>query len=364
MHQKVRKDLSCLLAAVMILAVFVLPVQAVTVIQDGVKVQTIVNYQSQDLYVERDIKTGIVKRICYDIASTYSTTGIRYRTTAVTIQFPGVPGEVVIPVKSQLLEYNQAFKASPGFKYGKTYCSQMTITREAIINAAPEQHRETVRQALDNPEAVGTVKTGAHLEIYDVKSEKVYMTLTSPEDVLKQTIMPQHRADMLTRWQNLDLTAGKRIQAITLPTNTQNQSGQTGQTGQGQQETCTDVYVSSLTAPAVTKGGEPAAIKAVIARKNDGPARAVTVQVTNTGILSPNSPKTQTITLDRGQSKAITWRTGAVWKDIVEYTVKAEVTDAKDCVPGNNSKRVQIRFVPDLSAAPVDNDTWTSIIDR
>lgn len=130
------------------------------------------------------------------------------------------------------------------------------------------------------------------------------------------------------------------------------------------EDTCTDVYIASLTAPAVIRGGQPATVKAVIARKNDSPARAVTVQVTNTGILSQNSPKTQTITLDRGQSKTITWQTGAVWKDTVKYTVKAEVTDAKDCIPGNNSKQVQIKFVPDLSAAPVDNDTWTSIIDR
>ncbi|ADI02780.1 hypothetical protein [Syntrophothermus lipocalidus] len=213
----VKKSLNCLLAAAMLLAVFVMPVRAVVVGQNGVMLETVVQSQTEDLYVDRDMKTGVVRSISYDIASTYSTAGIRYRTTAVTIQFPGIPGEVIIPVKDQLLTYNQALKSSPGFKYGQTYYSQVTISRDAIINAAPEQYRETVKKALDNPEAVGTVKTGAHIEIYDVKTDKVLAVLTSPEDVLRQTIMPQHRADMVTRWQNLDLTAGKRIQAVQMP---------------------------------------------------------------------------------------------------------------------------------------------------
>ena len=208
------KTVNCLAVALVLLAVFTLPVQAITVDQGGVAVASLPTFQTEGVVTEgvwiiRDIKTGAIDCFSYDIASTYSTSDIHYRTTAVTLQFPGIPVEVAVPVKDQLLAYNQALKSSPDFKYGRTYYSQISISRDAILNATPEQYREMVRKALDNPEGIGIIKTGAHIEIYNAKSGKVLALLTKPEDVLKQTIMPQHRSRLLARFQELDLTGDK-----------------------------------------------------------------------------------------------------------------------------------------------------------
>jgi len=155
----------------------------------------------QDLYDE-NIKilkyaNGDFRGISYMIKSTGATSGIRYRTSAVTVDINGVIATVDI---SHLVGKATA---------GKTNASIIAITTEDIIASVGEQYRSQVENM--NPEEI---QIGAHIQIYNKGTGQVLENITSQDQVYdkasKWGFGSQDITDMKTRFLQ-DYTSGPVI---------------------------------------------------------------------------------------------------------------------------------------------------------
>lgn len=144
---------------------------------------------SQNINIKADIATGSFKYLTYVISSTGATLGIRYRTSAITVNIRGHTAVIDI---SKLVG-----SATPG----ATVYSQIVVTKEDIITAIGEQYRNDVLET--KPE---NIKIGAHVQIYNAATGDVLDTITNSDDVAsvaaKYNFNQQDIEDMKTRWQD------------------------------------------------------------------------------------------------------------------------------------------------------------------
>jgi len=131
---------------------------------------------------------GTLDYLSYVISSSGATSGIRYRTSAITVTIGG--HTAVIDITALV------GSATPG----ATVYSQITVTKEDIIKAIGEQYRNEVLQA--NPE---NINIGAHIQIYNARTGDVLATITERDDVASVAgsfgFGQQDIGDMETRWQ-------------------------------------------------------------------------------------------------------------------------------------------------------------------
>lgn len=111
---------------------------------------------------------GTFNAITYVISSTGATSGIRYRTSAVTVT---VAGQTAVIDISKLVGHAPA---------GTHLYSEITITRADILNAIPAAYRDQADLALNDPEKV---IIGAHIQIYNASTGAVLATITNKDDV-------------------------------------------------------------------------------------------------------------------------------------------------------------------------------------
>ena len=181
-----------------------IPAKAVIVSGAGVDISEAETFTSE-IQVERDSQNNL-RNLKYDIASTYSQAGIRYRTVAITVSIPGMDEQIIIPVKDLIQQFREELEASLGkdFRYGKTYYSTMCIYRDAIIN-----NSSNPAKAAELLDKVTYIEVGAHIEIYKVETDDVLATLYTKEDVLGDTLarygLQQHQKEILTRFKHLQL---------------------------------------------------------------------------------------------------------------------------------------------------------------
>ena len=122
-----------------------------------------------------NINTNIDDSFCdltYLISSTGASSGIRYRTSAVTIT---VGGYTVIVDTMALVNV----RPSPG----TTIYSQVIVTNEDIIKSIGEQHRAEVTAMLSNPSKY--VNIGANIQIFNSGTGQILATIKNKDDVSK-----------------------------------------------------------------------------------------------------------------------------------------------------------------------------------
>jgi len=133
------------------------------------------------------------KSLKYMISSTGASSGIRYRTTAITISV----GSYIATIDTMALVN---FKPAPG----STVYSQVTVTKEDVIRAIGEQHRAEVTQMLNNPSKY--VNIGATIQIYNSGTGAVLATIRNRDDVSRIAegigFGSEDIADMKSRFQN------------------------------------------------------------------------------------------------------------------------------------------------------------------
>lgn len=131
---------------------------------------------------------GTLNFVSYIISSTGATSGIRYRTSAITITVGG---------HTAVIDISSLVGSAPK---GQSIYSQIIVTKEDIIKAIGEQYRNEVLTA--NPE---NVNIGAHIQIYNAGTGAVLATITNRNDVSKVAgnigFGSKDIEDMKTRWQ-------------------------------------------------------------------------------------------------------------------------------------------------------------------
>ena len=126
---------------------------------------------SNDINIHMNMD-GSFRKLEYIISSTGATSGIRYKTSALTITVGGY--KVTIDTMSLV-----NVKPSPG----TTIYSQVIVTNEDIIKSIGEQHRAEVTSMLNNPGKY--VDIGANIQIYNSGTGEVLATIKNKDDVSK-----------------------------------------------------------------------------------------------------------------------------------------------------------------------------------
>lgn len=109
---------------------------------------------------------GSFRGLSYIISSTGATSGIRYRTSAITVNINGHIATIDI---SSLVGHATS---------GQTNYSQITVTKEDIIRSLGEQYRSVVNNI--SPESI---QIGANIQIYNAATGEVLATITNRNDV-------------------------------------------------------------------------------------------------------------------------------------------------------------------------------------
>lgn len=149
---------------------------------------------------------GSFSDLSYIISSSGATSGIRYRTSAITITIGG--HTATIDISSLVGKNNVA---------GQTGYSQITVTGQDIINNIGQQYASQIHELLKNP--AKNVVIGANIQIYNAGTKAVIATITKREDVARIAgsigFGSQDIRDMQTRWQ-------ESAAALTTPFNNPN----------------------------------------------------------------------------------------------------------------------------------------------
>lgn len=131
---------------------------------------------------------GSFKNLAYVISSTGATSGIRYRTSAITVTIGG---------HTAVIDISSLVGSAPA---GSSIYSLITVNKEDIIKAIGEQYRSDVEKA--NPE---NINIGAHIQIYNAGTGSVLATIKNRNDVSsvasKIGFGEQDIKDMQSRWQ-------------------------------------------------------------------------------------------------------------------------------------------------------------------
>lgn len=130
--------------------------------------------------------------LSYYISSTGATSGIRYRTSAITVTIGG---------------YKATFDCSALMgltpKGGQSIYSQITISKQDLIDSIGKEHEDEINILLEKP--VDNVIIGANIQIYNVATGVVLATITDREDVASVAgnigFGQQDINDMKSRWQ-------------------------------------------------------------------------------------------------------------------------------------------------------------------
>lgn len=135
---------------------------------------------------------GSFKALTYLIESTGSTSGTKYRTSALTITVGGYTATINIvglgtPPRPGQLQY-----------------TLITITTQDILNNISPQYRAQVTELLKNP--VDNVTIGANIQIYKPASGQVLATITRSQDIAEIAgaygFGNTDMNNMRTRWQD------------------------------------------------------------------------------------------------------------------------------------------------------------------
>lgn len=163
----------------------------------------------QNINIKADIANGSFKYLTYVISSTGATSGIRYRTSAITVTVGG---------HTAVIDISSLVGTAPK---GQSLYSLITVTKEDIIKAIGEQYRNDVLQA--NPE---NINIGAHIQIYNAGTGAVLATITNRNDVASVAggigFGSKDIDDMKTRWQE---NAGSGSTVVIDPEPEGNKSG-------------------------------------------------------------------------------------------------------------------------------------------
>lgn len=122
----------------------------------------------QNIYKNTDFATGALTDISYVISSTGATSGIRYRTSAITVSIGGQTATIDI---SSLVGHAPS---------GTQLYSLITVSVGDILSAIPNPNSPEVIQALKNP---SSIQIGANIQIYNAGTGEVLATITNRDDV-------------------------------------------------------------------------------------------------------------------------------------------------------------------------------------
>lgn len=154
---------------------------------------TLIDFQPGEEIASSNIKIkthgdGSLNFLTYVISSTGATSGIRYRTSAITVTIGG---------HKATIDISSLVGSAPS---GQSIYSQIIVTKEDIISAIGEQYRNEVNTA--NPE---NINIGANIQIYNAGTGSVLATITNRDDVAKVAgkigFGNQDIKDMQSRWQ-------------------------------------------------------------------------------------------------------------------------------------------------------------------
>lgn len=110
------------------------------------------------------------------------------------------------------------------------------------------------------------------------------------------------------------------------------------------------------------ESGQSFNVYVTVKRANDGPDRAVPVDVTLTS--SHSGTKTWTVDLGRGEEKELVSKQTINSEGKVTYTAEAWPQGVEDCRPGNNrgSESIYVDAPPNQPPAVKDPGTFSRII--
>lgn len=177
---------------------------------------SLVDFQPGEELPSRTIEIGVkgdgtFKNLTYVISSTGATSGIRYRTSAITITIGG---------HTAIIDISSLVGSAPK---GQSIYSQITVTKEDVIEAVGEQYRNDILTA--NPE---NVNIGANIQIYNAGTGAVLATITNRNDVSKIAgdigFGSKDIEDMKTRWQE-NVGSGNPVVVDPEPDPESNKSG-------------------------------------------------------------------------------------------------------------------------------------------
>lgn len=151
----------------------------------------------QNVLINKNYDTGQLQDISYVISSSGATSGIRYRTSAITITIGGHTATIDI---SKLVG-----SATPG----STTYSLITVTKEDILSSMGAGRSEV--EEILNQQPVETLRTediviGANIQIYNAGTGAVLATITNRNDVASVAgrigFGSKDISDMESRWNN------------------------------------------------------------------------------------------------------------------------------------------------------------------
>ncbi|HOV79411.1 MAG TPA: hypothetical protein PK728_04835 [Bacillota bacterium] len=126
------------------------------------------------------------------------------------------------------------------------------------------------------------------------------------------------------------------------------------------EEPCTDISVTAGIYPLSVQSGGTVTVTAFVERANDGPGRAVPVNVTISSDYG--SSKTGTLYLDRGESGSFNAKYTLSGEGDVVFTVEAWPDGTEDCRPGNNKDSISAIVDEPIDIDPTKDDIWVHLI--
>jgi len=157
----------------------------------------------QNIEINTDMADGSFVDLSYVISSTGATSGIRYRTSAITVTIGGYKATIDI---SHLVGHAPS---------GQSLYSLIRVTKEDIISGIGLAHEAEINTSLETPEK--NIIIGANIQIYNAGTGAVLATITNREDVAQIAgpigFGPKDIADMETRFQQ-DSTTFQEVDTI------------------------------------------------------------------------------------------------------------------------------------------------------
>lgn len=176
-----------------------------------------IGISDQNININANIEDGSFENLTYIVSSTGATSGIRYRTSAITITLGGQTAVINI-------------SSLGGTPSGVHQFTQITIDKEDIIKALPSANLAQLNAAFANP---SSIQIGAQIQIYNAGTGQVLANITNRDDVAPVAsefgFGSQDIADMESRFQQNGYSSGP----VTPPNNNPDTPLQPGDQGYG-----------------------------------------------------------------------------------------------------------------------------------